>query len=224
MDANIQEYPFVAAIAYAKQLKGNGAILSRDWILTSGGAVALLPDGEYDVLAGSNDFNKPAQWIRVWRILRHPEYVGWDYDIALVQAHGGIEFSQTVQPININPTFPETVDVTMLSYGANEHGTATLRKAPYTLISDNIDCIRLLREYKSKQIIWQRHGFCLIPPPGTERAQWSNDTGAPLVVGDQLFALFAYAEYEGVINGGSVAIRVTSFTDWIEKVIARWSY
>uniref|UniRef100_A0A182K3Q4 Peptidase S1 domain-containing protein n=1 Tax=Anopheles christyi TaxID=43041 RepID=A0A182K3Q4_9DIPT len=219
-DVSVRQYPFVAAIAYERQLNiGNGAIITPSWIITSASAVSTLPDGSYDVALGTSDFYSVANWYQVQQIFRHPEFVGWDYNIALIQIRGRIVFSDTIQPITIGSSFPDAIEATMLSYGKNEHETTHLRSATYTLISDNVDCVRLLDEYRAKEVIWQQHGFCLIPPPGTEQGQWFNDAGAPLVTNGQLYAVFAFAEHEGGTNEGSVATRVASFAGWIQTTM-----
>ncbi|XP_041773533.1 trypsin-1-like [Anopheles merus] len=220
-DVSIVQYPFVVGILLQRTIIiGNGAILAPSWVLTSASAVFNTPDSEYSIATGSEDLFTPAAQYQVQRIFRHPEFVGWDYNVALVKVSGKIVFGDTVQPIAIATTEPETVnDATMLSYGKNEDGTAHLRSATYTLISDNDDCVRLLQEYQAKEVIWQHHGFCLIPPPGTQQGQWFNDAGAPLVADGQLYAVFAFAENEGGTNEGSVATRLTSFAGWIQSIM-----
>uniref|UniRef100_A0A182WL51 Peptidase S1 domain-containing protein n=1 Tax=Anopheles minimus TaxID=112268 RepID=A0A182WL51_9DIPT len=180
-DVSIQQYPFVAAIAYARQPIGNGAIIAPKWILTSASAVYYYPDNEYDVAVGATDFYGNAKWFKVWQIYKHTEFVGWDDNIAMVLIRGVIQYSDTVQPIDISTSFPDTIEVTMLSYGRNEDGTTHLRAATYTLISDNTDCISLLKADVAKEVIWKQNGFCMIPPPGTEQGQWFDDAGAPMV-------------------------------------------
>uniref|UniRef100_A0A182SWM1 Peptidase S1 domain-containing protein n=1 Tax=Anopheles maculatus TaxID=74869 RepID=A0A182SWM1_9DIPT len=145
-DVSARQYPFVAVIAFTRQLVGNGAIITPKWILTSASAVYHSPDSEYNIGLGTDDFHSKADWHEVLKVLRYPEFVGWDNNIAMVQLRGTIKYSDTVQPINIATTFPETVEVTMLSYGKNEHDTTHLRAATYTLISDNVDCVGLLKE------------------------------------------------------------------------------
>ncbi|XP_050072795.1 trypsin-like [Anopheles maculipalpis] len=218
-DVSARQYPFVAAIAYMRQLVGNGAIITPKWILTAASAVYHYPDSEHNSGLGADDFHGRADWHEVGKIVRHPEFIGWDNNIAMVQVRGTIQYSDTIQPINIATKLPETVEVVMVSYGKNEHDTTHLRAAAYSLISDNVDCISLLKEYSAKEVIWQQHGFCLLPPPGTEQSQWYNDAGASMVANGELYAVFAFAEHEGGLNEGSVATRVASFLGWIQNVM-----
>ncbi|XP_053664030.1 collagenase-like [Anopheles marshallii] len=220
-DVSVRQYPFMAAIAYARQLIGNGAIITPKWILTSASAVYLSPPSEYNIVLGATDFYGHAKWFEVWNIFKHPEFVGWDNNIAMVLIRGHVQYSDTIQPIDIGMLWPETIEVTMLSYGRNEDDTTHLRGATYTLISDNIECVSLLKEYMAKEIIWQQHGFCLIPPPGTQQGQWFNDAGAPIVAHGKLYAVFAFTEHEGGVNEGSVAMRVASYLGFIQSVMFR---
>uniref|UniRef100_A0A182QD79 Peptidase S1 domain-containing protein n=1 Tax=Anopheles farauti TaxID=69004 RepID=A0A182QD79_9DIPT len=220
-DVSVRQYPFMAALTYIRQLVGNGAIIAPRWILTSASAVYATPDSEYDVAVGVDDLDdRNGRWYQVQRIFRHPEFVGWDDNIALVLVRANIESTDTIQPITLGPAVPDTIEVKMLSYGKNNQDTTHLQEATYTLISDNVDCLRLLDESAAKDVILQKHGFCLIPPPGTEQGQWYNDAGAPMVADGMLYALFAFSENEGGLNVGAVATRITSFVGWIESIMA----
>uniref|UniRef100_A0A182NJK4 Peptidase S1 domain-containing protein n=1 Tax=Anopheles dirus TaxID=7168 RepID=A0A182NJK4_9DIPT len=211
-DVSVRQYPFVAALTYTRQLAGNGAIIASRWVLTSASAVYATPDSEYDVAVGVDHLDaRDGKWY---------QFVGWDYNVALVLVRGDIQTGDTIQPIGLGTSVPETLEVKMVSYGKNNEGTTHLQEATYTLISDNVDCVGLLDEPVAKEVIWQKHGFCLIPPPGTEQGQWYNDAGAPMVASGELYALFAFSENEGGTNVGSVATRVSSFAGWIESTMA----
>uniref|UniRef100_A0A182S7I9 Peptidase S1 domain-containing protein n=1 Tax=Anopheles maculatus TaxID=74869 RepID=A0A182S7I9_9DIPT len=218
-DVSIGQYPFMAAIAFARKLVGNGAIIMQRWILTSASAVYAPQDALFDVQVGADTFMGSGSWYEVLSIYRHPEFVGWDYNIALIHLKGPITYSDTVQPIALTTTDTDYIDVTMISYGINEQDTQHLRKAEYTLSADD-ECVAFLTDSLAKEMVTQHRGYCVRSFRGLQQGQWFNDAGAPLVANSLLYGLFAFAEDEGGINEGSVAVRVINFADWIHSTMA----
>ncbi|XP_053674466.1 serine protease SP24D-like [Anopheles nili] len=222
-DVIVQDYPFVVAITYLRELCGNGAIIQKRWIVSSASSFYNRPFSQYDVAVATDDFRGDATWHEVLNIYIHPEWVGFEHNIGLVKLVTEVSYSVAVQPISIATNdWSRPLDVTMLSYGKNEAGSTHLRAATYTLKTDQT-CLQLLQDYNSRDVITLGHGYCLIPPAGTERGQYVNDAGAPVVKDNQLYGLFAFSENSGGVNDVSVATRVTFFTDWIESSIARYS-
>ncbi|XP_035917172.1 chymotrypsin-1-like [Anopheles stephensi] len=217
-DTSIRQYPFMAAVAFARQLVGNGAIIAPRWILTSASAVYAPQDALFDVQVGADSFMGSGSWYEVLQIYRHPEFVGWDYNIALIHLKGPIKYSDTVQPIGLATTDTDYIDATMLSYGINEQETQHLREAAYTLSADD-ECVAFLTDWLAKEMITQHRGYCVRPFRGAQQGQWFNDAGAPVVANNLLYGVFAFAEDEGGINEGSVATRVISFADWIQRTM-----
>uniref|UniRef100_A0A182ME38 Peptidase S1 domain-containing protein n=1 Tax=Anopheles culicifacies TaxID=139723 RepID=A0A182ME38_9DIPT len=217
-DASTLSYPFMVAIAAARKLVGNGAIIESRWVLTTASALQFTQDALYDVQVGADTFNGAGYWYEILRIYRHPEYIGWDHNIALIKLKGHIKYTDTVQPIDLAVEDKDSLEAIMVSYGFNEDGTSHLREATYTLTADD-DCVNFLREDVAKQMIIDQQGYCVFPLPGNTQGQWYNDAGAPLVANEQLHGLFAFAEHEGGANHGSVATRVFKFTTWIQNTI-----
>ncbi|XP_049292490.1 trypsin-7-like [Anopheles funestus] len=214
-DVPVIQYPFMAAISYANQHVGNGAIINSKWILTSASAVFFVEEALYYVKVGADSFTSQGFWYEVFHIYRHPEFVGWDYNIALIHLKGNIKYSQTVKPISLPVTDPDFINAKLLSYGQNEHGTRHLREADYTLTADD-RCVNFLTDSSARQMIIDQQGYCLF---GTDQGQFYSDAGAPVVANEQLYGLFAFAEHHGGINDGSVATRVFRFVTWIQQKI-----
>ncbi|XP_052898492.1 trypsin-7-like [Anopheles moucheti] len=214
----IKDFPFMAAISYANTHVGNGAIIHKRFILTSASAVYFLEESLYYVQVGTNQFLDYGTYYEVNHIHKHPEFVGWDYNIALIHLKGSIKYTDMVRPIALPDTDTATVTAQMLSFGLNEHGTHSLREADYRLTSDR-ECISSLTDWLAKRMISDLQGYCVFPIPGQEQGQFFSDAGAPLIVNGQLFGLFAFAEHHGGVNDGSVATRVFRFTTWIQEKI-----
>ncbi|XP_049300085.1 trypsin-7-like [Anopheles funestus] len=203
----------MAAIAYANQHVGNGAIINSKWILTSASAVFFVEEALYYVKVGADSFTSPGFWYEVFHIYRHPEFVGWDYNIALIQLKDNVRYTETVKPIALPGDDPEFFTGKLLSYGQNEHGTRHLREADYTIVADD-RCVNFLTDSSARQMIIDKQGYCLF---GHDQGQFYSDAGAPVVANDQLYGLFAFAEHHGGVNDGSVATRVFKFTTWIQE-------
>uniref|UniRef100_A0A182PPE5 Peptidase S1 domain-containing protein n=1 Tax=Anopheles epiroticus TaxID=199890 RepID=A0A182PPE5_9DIPT len=219
-DVPILEYPFMAAIAFQKQLAGNGAIIGPRWVITSASAVFAPTDSLFDVQVGADSFSGPGSWYEVRAIFKHPEFIGWDHNIALIHLKGPIKYSDTVQPIELADVFIEQFQVTMLSYGINENDSRHLREALYDASSNN-ECVQFLTDGLAKQMVMDQRGFCVRALPGTQQGQWYNDAGAPIVAYGKLHGVFAFAETEGGINQGAVGTRIYAFLDWIRATMAK---
>uniref|UniRef100_A0A182K3Q6 Peptidase S1 domain-containing protein n=1 Tax=Anopheles christyi TaxID=43041 RepID=A0A182K3Q6_9DIPT len=217
-DTGILLYPFMAAIELAKKLIGNGAIIAQRYVLTSASAVLEPHYSLYKVQVGADTFQGTGDWYEVLTIYKHPEFIGWDYNIALIHLKDRIAFGDTVQSIPIADTFTNNLEVLMLSYGTNEDNTMHLREAICT-ISTGEDCVKFLTGGLSKDIVLQGHGFCVHGTPGTEQGQWPTDAGAPIVAAGKLYGVFAFTEDEGRVNVGSVGTSVSSFLEWIYETM-----
>uniref|UniRef100_A0A182UXN0 Peptidase S1 domain-containing protein n=1 Tax=Anopheles merus TaxID=30066 RepID=A0A182UXN0_ANOME len=200
-DTGICLYPYMAAIEFAQKLVGNGAIVAQRYILTSASAVAKPHDSLYKVQLGADAFKGPGDLYEVHTIYKHPQYIGWDYNIALVHLKERIRYSDSVQPCCWFRTAPMSTK-----------GTMHLRDAIYTTSTD-AECVDSLTKGLSKEIIIQEHGFCVRSPPGAEQGQWADDAGAPIVADGKLYGVFAFSEQEGKTNVGSIASNtITIFT------------
>uniref|UniRef100_A0A182QN61 Peptidase S1 domain-containing protein n=1 Tax=Anopheles farauti TaxID=69004 RepID=A0A182QN61_9DIPT len=217
-DADIYKYSFVVGITFQRELFGNGAILSKRWVLTAASTFYQTPHSAYHVIAGAEDYFGEAKWFQVERAILHPEWTGWTHNIALVLISGSFSYTSRVQPINLASSNPDTLQAQMLSFGINEHGTRRLREATFFLTSDQ-NCVNQLTDFFAKQFVEQRQAYCLLPGPGPAKGQWYNDVGAPLVAGNELYAVFAFNENGGGGNQGAVATRVGFFRNWIESAI-----
>ncbi|XP_050075417.1 trypsin-4-like [Anopheles maculipalpis] len=221
-DASVRQYPFMAGVAFARKLVGNGAIIAPRWVLTSASAVYAPQDILFDVQVGADSFLGTGSWYEVLQIYRHPEFVGWDYNIALIHLKGPITYTDTVQPIALATTDRDYLEVIMVSYGTNEEDTQHLREAAYTISADD-ECVAFLTDGLAKEMVIQHRGYCLLPYRGAQQGQWFNDAGAPVVANNQLYGVFAFSEDEGGINEGSVVTRVISFADWIQSTMVAHS-
>ncbi|XP_041769694.1 trypsin-7-like [Anopheles merus] len=224
-EASIYQYQFVVAITYARQLHGNGVILSKRWILSSASTFYRYSFTEYTVAVGAEDYQNEATWYEVEHGYKHPKYIGSDYNIAVVLIRGSIEYSSRVQPIHLPASNPDGVAAaTMLSFGGSDERQAHLRQVKLVLTTDQ-SCIDQQADFRAKQYIWDGVGYCALPEPDrTTNDLWHTATGAPIVADRVLYAVFAKHE-AGDHRGQEVATRIWHFKDWITTTTdVSWDY
>uniref|UniRef100_A0A182NJK5 Peptidase S1 domain-containing protein n=1 Tax=Anopheles dirus TaxID=7168 RepID=A0A182NJK5_9DIPT len=219
-DADIYSYSFVVGITFQRDLTGNGAIISKRWVLSAASTFYQTPHAAYDVFAGAEDYRGQATWYKVERAFLHPEWIGWTFNIALVLIRGSFAYTSRVQPINLASSDPDSLQAQMVSFGRNEDGTSRLREATFALTSDQ-SCVDQLTDYYAKLFVLERQGYCLLPGPGPAKGQWYNDVGAPIVTGNELYAVFAFNENAGGGNEGAVGTRIAFFRNWIQYTMGR---
>uniref|UniRef100_A0A182JLG0 Uncharacterized protein n=1 Tax=Anopheles atroparvus TaxID=41427 RepID=A0A182JLG0_ANOAO len=119
-DVNIRQYPFVVAISLGGQTTGSGAIIAPRWILSSASAFLVPYHDSYKVNVGA-DAVGGGQWYQGQMVYQHPEWEGFQDNIALLKTNRKIKFGPTAQPIKLFESNPDGIDnALMLSYGENE--------------------------------------------------------------------------------------------------------
>uniref|UniRef100_A0AAG5D248 Peptidase S1 domain-containing protein n=1 Tax=Anopheles atroparvus TaxID=41427 RepID=A0AAG5D248_ANOAO len=215
-DVNIRQYPFVVAISLGGQTTGSGAIIAPRWILSSASAFLVPYHDSYKVNVGA-DAVGGGQWYQGQMVYQHPEWEGFQDNIALLKTNRKIKFGPTAQPIKLFESNPDGIDnALMLSYGENEQGTRHLRAATYSLTSGP-GCLASLPNNDGDEVIKRNQGYCQNAPDGT-KGQWYDDTGAPIVINDspRLVAIHAFrVDNDTHYNKVSIAMRVSIYKDFI---------
>uniref|UniRef100_A0A182SKQ1 Peptidase S1 domain-containing protein n=1 Tax=Anopheles maculatus TaxID=74869 RepID=A0A182SKQ1_9DIPT len=214
-DVDIKQHQYVVAIVFFCELVGNGVILAERWILSTASMFYHIPHTKYSVATGTDHYPDQATWYEVDCVYKHPFYNGLDDNIALVSIEGAIEYTERVKPIALTyiSDHTDTLAAEMLWYGTSVNKTIQLRKVTFILTSDQ-SCVDQLSDQVAKHIITDRAGYCMMPEQGTYRAQWYNASGAPIVVNNELHAIFSFNENDG----GAVATRLWHYRPWMMSV------
>uniref|UniRef100_A0A182JD46 Uncharacterized protein n=1 Tax=Anopheles atroparvus TaxID=41427 RepID=A0A182JD46_ANOAO len=182
-EASITQYPFMAIVAHSRQLVGNGVIIAPQWVLTSSSALLHPYESEYCAVIGGNTLST-GKWYDLKRVYKHPEWIGYEYNVALLHLRKKIQYGANAQPIPVAYSNPPRIDVKVLSFGRNEQGATRLQESDYILASDQ-SCVNSLVERFSKVTVVNGHGYCIWSPPGTNKLFWENDVGAPAIANNE---------------------------------------
>ncbi|XP_050094761.1 trypsin, alkaline C-like [Anopheles aquasalis] len=218
--AAVENYPFAAAILYGGRLFGNGAVLGRFFVLTSASALHVTETSGYSVTVGVSNYLQTQMRIQVMQIYRHPEWIGWDDNLAML-ATVTIEFSNHIQPIPLAPYSPDDTMLTFVSFGMNSAGTSVqLQHAAFRAMTGSL-CHKFLRDGLAAGPINTQRGYCMVTNDSVKKGFFADDSGAPGVSNSQLHAIFAFTTAGGGVEDIGIAMRVPIYKGWIEGTIQR---
>ncbi|XP_052859676.1 chymotrypsin-1-like [Anopheles cruzii] len=220
-NTTIDKYPFLAAISYANSgLVGCGAILTDRWILTAASVIIAEPANFYLVRVGTSNFRKGATRYRVISKISSFNYNGYDSNLGMVKLVQPLRFGRTIQPIPIATCWPDTVQVTMVSFGQNEGNLkgGPLQRADLEL-TIKPDCYKKLTNKQAQEAVKSGYSYCVRSADRRPKGHYLTDAGAPAVVHNRLYGIFSYTENKGGIAKASVATRVPDFQTFIQGTI-----
>ncbi|KFB48297.1 AGAP005792-PA-like protein [Anopheles sinensis] len=186
--ATRKDYPYMAIVAHARDVVGNGVIISFKWVLTTSTVLNQYQPTEFCAVIGGDTLSS-SSWYDVKRIWKHPEWIGDFYNIGLLQLLRAIKYTPTVQPISIATDSPPSLEGTMISFGENESGSTRMQQAPVTLYSDDT-CLNSLRSELNRMIVRKGHAYCIAARNGKELRFESDDNGGAIVANNLLYSLF----------------------------------
>lgn len=196
-----------------------GAILSQNWILTSGHCVSGRQAGEIIAVAGSTSLRE-GNGIVVSHIFVHPEFSadGLLNDIAVVQTESNFAFNMIVQPANIGGDYAEAdIAATLSGWGQTSYpGSLSddLQGLTMTTISNEACMAHFDSSEETPEI--RETNICAVS---------ANDTGA--CMGDSGSALVVNRRIIGLVSWGvpcaqnlpDVFTRVSMYRDWVVETI-----
>lgn len=197
-----------------------GAILSQQWVLTSGHCVAGRQEGEFVAVAGSVSLRDGTGNV-VKKVFVHPEFVadGLQNDIALLQVASNFVFNMIVQPAKIGTDFIESeLDVVLTGWGQTTYPgnlSEDLQGLLLTTIT-NEEC-ETAHEHSGGSPAIKQTNICAVSAEDTGACM--GDSGSPLVSADR--------EIIGLVSWGvpcaknlpDVFTRVSMFRDWVIEVV-----
>lgn len=199
-----------------------GSLISDRWILTAGHCV----DGvvSFEVHLGAlvtRDRNETGRVIlQTNTSILHPYY--WRpvvlNDIALIRLNEAVEFSETIQPVQLPSRHSWFHGINAVASGFGLQNTSAPSIAPilqWTNLTtiDNVQCYRTFGVLVARPSV-----ICAV---GDERQSACNgDSGGPLITAEGIqIGLTSFGSGEGCHHGHpSVFTRVTHYLDWIREV------
>ncbi|XP_022130541.2 chymotrypsin-2-like [Pieris rapae] len=209
-EAKEGEVPYQASIRTENGHICSGAILDKKWILTSARCLMRIRRREVPyVVVGTNDVTAPGTSFPVETIHKHPNYISYKHDIALVKVNGTIKFNDKIQPVQL-PERNTKPEVTMLYSGwkgpSDSYRTNKLLMRNVTSIP-SAECQKQLGPHL------ERDQICTLDNDAYRKGQdFFDDKGGPIVEGSKLAAIASVPRRKNV---ASVHIRVYEVLPWI---------
>ncbi|XP_071867005.1 trypsin-1-like [Bombus fervidus] len=210
---DIGQHPHQLSLQTSGHICG-GSIISSNWAITAAHCVGSAPS-RYTIRVGSSHKDWGTSY-GIKNIIRHPKYDSRtiDFDVALLQINGTIEFGTNVQPIepaNTEPWYDKMMNVT--GWGTLKEGGSTSAQlmrvsVPIVSKSECADAYRYMNGITDRMI-------CAGYTSGGKDA-CQGDSGGPLTADGILYGLVSWGygcakpKYPGVYTN------VANLRSWIK--------
>lgn len=198
-----------------------GALLARNWIITSGHCVASRQASEIIAVAGSVSLREGNGHV-VTKVIVHPKFEaeGLLNDIALVQTETNFIFNMIVQPANIGGEYIESdVEALLTGWGQTTYPgdlSEDLQGITMTTIS-NDDCVAAYASSEGSPDILETN-VCAVSAQDTGACM--GDSGSALVVNRQIIGLVSWG-LPCAQNRPDVFTRVSLYRDWVVETVTQ---
>ncbi|XP_075210832.1 trypsin-3-like isoform X2 [Lycorma delicatula] len=216
---DILHHPYQAAIYSEGTLYFSGAILNKNWIIST----TTLPDPSYlKVAVGTTKLSEQANRMEVEKVIIHPDWCGGtDYNLSLLKLKTPLKFSKKVQNISIASETPKPESAAVVTgWGSNTTGSDVPSN---NLLMANLSIIdkKTCKEAYIASIA-SNTAICGMKNPAT--IGYNRDYGAPLVQDGKLVGVFIdYITDEGycldIAFCPVLFTDVTLFKQWVENII-----
>ncbi|PSN47525.1 hypothetical protein C0J52_02241 [Blattella germanica] len=236
-------YPWVVALYRDQSLVCGGSLITDQWVLTAGHCITikdapiLVPDIQrfLAVIGATNLLNREETWRMarsIINIVRHPENIERNNDIALLRLSQPVVYTRFIRPVCLPRNADEKYDGQsgiIAGWGLTSNNDT--EESPFLLSTS----VKILKNSQCKEI-WRQvnviiEDYMLCAGQG-ERATCRGDSGGPLIVREgpdafySIVAITSFGEQGGCGNPNfpDVWTRVTYYLDWIylpvQKILA----
>ncbi|GJQ69454.1 hypothetical protein Trydic_g6563 [Trypoxylus dichotomus] len=219
-DAQNGQFPWAVSLRSSSsgRLFCGGSIINSRWILTAATCVDGSTTSEFYIAAGTLLLSSGGDLYRISKIVVHDSYNYPNYDIALVQVEGEIQFSNDVQPIEIETdnSNVEEVDCLLTGWGRkvyNGHVSEELQYVPLQTITNE-----LCQAYWGSLYILDSEICTLVPDGGSGACV--GDNGSALVCNGKAMGVYSRNYYFCGDRTPDVFSRVPHVAEWIEETIS----
>ncbi|XP_034948073.1 trypsin-1-like [Chelonus insularis] len=223
-DIDISNTPWQVSIHNASKYHCGGAIISKDWIITSAKCMSQ-PKNLYTVRVGSTYYNSGGAIYNVADIIKHENFktnakgLSSD-DIALVRLNTSIIFtaSQKIIPLcNIDEVVPMGKPVQVSGWGGTVPSNLRILQSYLANVLRKINC----NSTHSTRGGLYDHQSCIGPENGQSGA-CPKDAGGPVVYGSSIFnkylvGVISWSEGCGKPNLPAIFTDVGAYRFWIKR-------
>lgn len=207
-----------------------GAILSTEWILTAGHCLHGMNSQTIEIVAGAHNLavneSSTQQRRAIQKAIVYPKYKGGvaPYDIALVQLTQPLEYTSSVEKIQLPSDTNQLPRGWATLYGWGSTSNTSTPKLPKTLQMMTVQIIssnqcKTIFNAEQFQLISNELTICTGPIEGTPSA-CNGDSGSALSQGNNVIGVVSWGVSPcGGANSASVYTRVSTYTDWIRSTI-----
>ncbi|KAK9747378.1 Trypsin [Popillia japonica] len=216
-DATPGQFPWQVSIRRASTDGHNcgAAHCNSKWILTAAHCVVNTSPSTWYIVAGTLTLSSGGNQHQIARIISHADYNSAQIknDVAVLELEEELEFSATVQPIELESEVVGEVDCLVSGWG---------RLEAWGALPDNLQFIPLKTiSLEACQSSWsslvQADEICTLTQQG--EGVCNGDSGSPLIAGGKQIGIVSWGN--PCANGRpDVFTRVSSFLDWIEAAIS----
>ncbi|KAG9475796.1 hypothetical protein GDO78_003941, partial [Eleutherodactylus coqui] len=216
-------WPWHVSIKYDNKHVCNGAIVSTNCVLTSANCVTERAafHNLWLVVAGLHDRESPinAQNRSVKKLIIHPQYVHFDYDMALIYLNEPFQYNSFVHPICLphGHMKPEPSDLYVTTgWDFNKKLSTKLQQLEVPVLLDDV-CKRYYGRMTDRML-------CAGDIAEEDNSTCSTQSGAPLVRQSDAGSYFVY----GIVSRGvgcnvnskpAVYSNVLTFIQWIKETM-----
>lgn len=198
-----------------------GALLSQNWILTSGHCVAGRQSNDIMAVGGSVSLREGTGH-NVTNVIVHPEFDAETLlnDIALVQTQTNFPFNMIVQPVQIGGQYvTEDVEALLTGWGQTSYpgNLSEMLQGINMVTISNEKCMEAHNSSEGAPEI-QETNICAVSAKQTGACM--GDSGSALVSNRQVVGLVSWG-VPCAQNLPDVFTRVSMYRDWIVASIAR---
>ncbi|KAI4457460.1 polyserase-related [Holotrichia oblita] len=216
-DAAPEQFPWQVSIRSSSTGGHNcgGSILNSKWILTAAHCVVNTSPSTWYIVVGSLTLSSGGNPYQISRIISHADYNAAQIknDVAVVELEQELEFSTTVQPIELESEVIGEIDCLVSGWG---------RLEAWGALPDNLQFIPLKTiGLEACQASWsslvQADEICTLTQQG--EGVCNGDSGSPLIADGKQIGIVSWGN--PCANGRpDVFTRVSSFFDWIQESIS----
>jgi trypsin len=219
---DIKQHPWQVALTIGNNLCG-GSIVAQKWVLTAAHCVKPSPKlSEVKVKSDATDYTRGGTWTAIEKIVVHESYNPFtnEHDLALIKLKAATA-GRVIPLASEAPPMPNSQPLEVTGWGRTAEGgnpSTSLLKASVPYV-DNVACNVATAYNGSIKSGMLCAGY---RDGGVDSCQ--GDSGGPLVLrttdGPVLVGVVSYGEGCARKLKYGVYTRVSSYRDWIDRIVA----